>query len=122
MYKSQSVLFYVPKVLVVVLLAMACGLGILHPRPVTAQQITPFLTTPYYGNTTTISQWFSVNHGGIDFLLRYTRVLAAGALSRLSNLPRLARVCVGRTVLGTLQIWGATVAKTDGKRRLPPIL
>jgi murein DD-endopeptidase MepM/ murein hydrolase activator NlpD len=39
--------------------------------------VSAFLATPYYGNATTISQWFGSGHGGIDFLLRYERILAA---------------------------------------------
>jgi murein DD-endopeptidase MepM/ murein hydrolase activator NlpD len=72
------------KMCVVTLLAASVGLGVL-PTPTTQAQVVAFMGTPYYGKATTISQWFNPPHNGVDFLLRYERVLAAdeGTIIRL---------------------------------------
>jgi hypothetical protein len=86
MSRSNSVWLCIPRISFVIVLVILCEFSVSSPRPATAQAITPFLTTPYYGNTTTISQWFSSgSHEAIDFTLNYERVLAAasGTISEL---------------------------------------
>jgi hypothetical protein len=77
MVQKINVRDMVVRICVVVLLVASVELGALPVRTVQAQA-SAFLATPYYGNDTTISQWFnSPRHFGIDFLLRYERVLAS---------------------------------------------
>ncbi len=86
MPKPNSTWFCIAKSLIAIVVVVLCGLGGVNPRLSKAQAVTPFLTTPYYGNATTISQWFSFGgHEAIDFILSYERVLAAasGTISEL---------------------------------------
>jgi murein DD-endopeptidase MepM/ murein hydrolase activator NlpD len=77
MIQKMNIRSLVVKMWVVAFLAASVGLRA-FPVQTARGQVLAFLGTPYYGNATTISQWFDPpNHYGIDFLLRYERVLAA---------------------------------------------